>query len=554
MEKEKLLLIREFLINTETEAETLTLPENIVLDLLKEDKETLKLLVNDPSHYKQESIDFILNANTLTSREKRQVLIHLIEMERDLFIISPDITDTNFSQYKGLLIDFCKLDPQSDDVFEFIEKAKKVDEPRCLRRVIDGMRNLSIVNTDILALLKKILERDFVYTPTLERIENVENNLNFFHLIKSKGISSQDCSEYLSWILDSEAVAELLKNEHLQNLTLQEIRSVLAQVRKTKPASYTRQEIEIFTANYFPILLAKHNLELSEVLAFIDEREKKEDLMCLKILNKGMTLFAINENDPLEFSKQVSETLYKIDPQNEYGFDKLLFSSTQEILDISIGPMKKGDTSLQELADLLTYLKQLEPLKRKRYMEILATSPLLVNSHSFLEVANYLKQISSVHPSLEGELCHSIVNNSRIALELYPYLIEKISNSPSVSVIEKKQFQTALWLIDYALELTIMRKLSIDDMRELIDLTLNTKEAWQLENIQEVAQLHYPNDIKKDTYLMAIKYMAEMKKRPKEDWATRPRKKSYLYQNQIAEVDNLLKQLEQDNPKILQKK
>ena len=40
---------------------------------------------------------------------------------------------------------------------------------------------------------------------------------------------------------------------------------------------------------------------------------------------------------------------------------------------------------------------------------------------------------------------------------------------------------------------------------------------------------------------MAIKYMAEMKKRPKEDWATRPRKKSYLYQNQIAEVDNLLK-------------
>ena len=216
--------------------------------------------------------------------------------------------------------------------------------------------------------------------------------------------------------------------------------------------------------------------------------------------------------------------------------------------------MKKGDTSLQELADLLTYLKQLEPLKRKRYMEILATSPLLVNSHSFLEVANYLKQISSVHPSLEGELCHSIVNNSRIALELYPYLIEKISNSPSVSVIEKKQFQTALWLIDYALELTIMRKLSIDDMKELIDLTLNTKEAWQLENIQEVAQLHYPNDIKKDTYLMAIKYMAEMKKRPKEDWATRPRKKSHLYQKQIAEVDNLLKQLEQDNPKILQKK
>ena len=216
--------------------------------------------------------------------------------------------------------------------------------------------------------------------------------------------------------------------------------------------------------------------------------------------------------------------------------------------------MKKGDTSLQEFSDLLTYLKQLEPLKGKRFMKILATSPLLTNSHSFLDAANYLKQISSVHPSLEGELCYSIVNNSRIALELYPYLIEKMSNSPSVSVIEKKQFQTALLLIEHTLELTIKRKLSIDDMKELIDLTLNTKEAWQLENIQEVAQLHYPNDMKKDTYLMAIKYMAEMKQRPKEEWAARPRQKSYHYQKQIDEIDNLLKQLEQNNPKILQKK
>ena len=552
MEKEKLSLIREFLINTEDE--TLALPDNIVSELLKEDKETLKLLVNDPSHYKQESIDFILNANTLTSREKRQVLIQLIGMERDLFIISPDIDDTIFSQYKGLLIDFCKLAPQSDDVFEFIEKAKKVNEPIYLRRVINGMKKLSIANTDIQALLKKILEQYFVRTLTLERIESVENNLNFFHLIKSKKISSQDCSEYLSWILYSGAVAEVLKNESLQSKTPQEIRSILVQVGKDKPDAYTRQEIEIFTANYFPIVLAKHNLQLSEVLAFIDEREKKEDLMCLKILNKGMPLFAINENDPLEFSKQVSETLHKIDPQNEYGFDELLFNSAQEILSIQIETMKKGDTSLQEFSDLLTYLKQLEPLKGKRFMKILATSPLLTNSHSFLDAANYLKQISSVHPSLEGELCYSIVNNSRIALELYPYLIEKMSNSPSVSVIEKKQFQTALLLIEHTLELTIKRKLSIDDMKELIDLTLNTKEAWQLENIQEVAQLHYPNDIKKATYLMAIKYMAEMKQRPKEEWAARPRQKSYLYQKQIDEIDNLLKQLEQDNPKILQKK
>ena len=552
MEKEKLSLIREFLINTEDE--TLALPDNIVSELLKEDKETLKLLVNDPSHYKQESIDFILNANTLTSREKRQVLIQLIGMERDLFIINPVIDDTNFSQYKGLLIDFCKLAPQSDDVFEFIEKAKKVNEPIYLRRVINGMKKLSIANTNIQALLKKILEQYFVRTLTLERIESVENNLNFFHLIKSKKISSQDCSEYLSWILYSGAVAELLKNESLQSKTPQEIRSILVQVGKDKPDAYTRQEIEIFTANYFPIVLAKHNLQLSEVLAFIDEREKKEDLMCLKILNKGMPLFAINENDPLEFSKQVSETLYKIDPQNEYGFDELLFNSAQEILSIQIETMKKGDTSLQEFSDLLTYLKQLEPLKGKRFMKILATSPLLTNSHSFLDAANYLKQISSVHPSLEGELCYSIVNNSRIALELYPYLIEKMSNSPSVSVIEKKQFQTALLLIEHTLELTIKRKLSIDDMKELIDLTLNTKEAWQLENIQEVAQLHYPNDMKKDTYLMAIKYMAEMKQRPKEEWAARPRQKSYHYQKQIDEIDNLLKQLEQNNPKILQKK
>ena len=215
MEKEKLSLIREFLINTEDE--TLALPDNIVSELLKEDKETLKLLVNDPSHYKQESIDFILNANTLTSREKRQVLIQLIGMERDLFIINPVIDDTNFSQYKGLLIDFCKLAPQSDDVFEFIEKAKKVNEPIYLRRVINGMKKLSIANTDIQALLKKILEQYFVRTLTLERIESVENNLNFFHLIKSKKISSQDCSEYLSWILYSGAVAELLKNESLQS-------------------------------------------------------------------------------------------------------------------------------------------------------------------------------------------------------------------------------------------------------------------------------------------------------------------------------------------------
>ena len=95
--------------------------------------------------------------------------------------------------------------------------------------------------------------------------------------------------------------------------------------------------------------------------------------------------------------------------------------------------------------------------------------------------------------------------------------------------------------------------MNVKTIQEIINLIFETNYDWQRKNIQEVALDKYPADIKNDTYLMMIKYMAEMKQRDKKELPPKsPTPRYRHFQAQIDEVNAMLEELEQ--PKTKRKK
>lgn len=341
---------------------------------------------------------------------------------------------------------------------------------------------------------------------------------------------------------------------------------ILTKIKNQKPP-FLELETEILLEPNFSKLVNFQNMSISSFLEFSQEREEKKDLLSLEVFDRFLadcwydfyidTAITDVPKTMFELSKEIASVVRKTPEEKQ---EKLIGIVEEEKLVRLLEKEKDLKNGERQLLHLFEFLSQLDDFNFHYLTEILENSNMAKSMNSISELLSFLRQLTQLEPSILELFYHSITNSNLQVTssydteiyQVYPYLIEKLSNP--VTKLERKQLETALSVLNNA-EYGKRRKDALDINWEIIDLIFQTKFNWQRQNIYDVAVESYPSELKSDTYLMGIKYMMEMKQRDKKDIPPQFLAPSYeLYQQQIDEVDRMLKKLTTDRPIVKRKK
>ena len=130
---------------------------------------------------------------------------------------------------------------------------------------------------------------------------------------------------------------------------------------------------------------------------------------------------------------------------------------------------------------------------------------------------------------------------------IYSYLIQKLFTTNQST----KKFEAALQVLNNT---KYGKKYEEADvygiMRKVIDIIFETEFDWQRQNIVDVASDETLPELGSDCYLKAIEHMMNMKQRNQEELPPYFGESYTLYQNQIEELNQMLRNLEPEQPKI----
>lgn len=567
MNKEKLLLIKEILIYADKEKIKL-LPVDVVSKLLKESIDVLQALKNDESTHKPLYLEFVVKADIKDKELKKQLLEEIMEIGKTIPSYNVDKTKA-FDQYVTSIMKFNTLGPTKKQLLSWARKTKNEEtDTQRMNSIIDEFQAHEFSNQEILSLLNPVYESDNHAFSNLPYINSILSNSDTDKWIEDNGISHQNFLNYLSWAVESREVASLLDDGNFKSLVMgnEKIAQFLKKV-KNQNTPIIQLETQIVSDRDFYELVCNKSINLSIFFDFLDELEKTDDLLSLQVFEQFLSRDwnAISEEitmmdkswSIIELSKKLASRIREVPEEkqeelinllNEDGFTQLLEKEVR---------LTYGLNQFVHLFDILSRYSTLRPKQTASFIHILKDSNILASISSIDELICFFNKLLWLETSLTVDLEQSITSphlnymfyDDKQIYQVYPYLIEKLSTP--VTKLEKKQLETALSVLNHT---TYGRKNAFKINQEIIDCIFETRFNWQRQNIIDVAVEDYTQNIDKNAYLSAVFYMSKMKERDKKEIPVEPAPSYKLYQKQIDEVNNLLKQLEQNNPKILQKK
>lgn len=568
MDKEKLLLIKEILIYADEEKIKL-LPADVVSKLLKESIDILQVLKNDESEHKPLYLEFVVKTDIKDKELKKQLLEEIMEIGKTITSYDEDKTKF-FNQYVTSIMKFNTLGPSKEQLLSWAKKTKNSgeDNPSRMNKIIDEFQAHEFSNQEILSVCQSYLSSDIGITYvsiTLLNIYLVLSNEDTYQWLKEKEISRENFLKYLSWAIEKSEISSLLDEDKFFSLEInaEEVDQLLTKMKNQKSPNLDLEEILL--NDNFQSLVCCQNINISSFLEFIQEIEEKEDHLSLEVFNALISEYwneiyeETNLHDNswpiIELSQKLASTIRKV--PEKYPENLITIIDDENFVQL-LGREEDLKNSQTQLIHLCEFLSQQDEMNLDLLIKILEYSNISGSMNSISDLISFFKQfvqldyslIESLHQSITSSNVKYISYNNEQIYQVYPYLIGKLSDP--VTKLEEKQLETALSVLDHA-KYGETDKLNI--YRGVIDLIFETRYNWQRQNIIDVASEDYPSNLNKDAYLSGIFYMSKMKERDKNEIPAEFFAPSYeLYQKQIDEVDNLLKRLEQNNPKILQKK
>lgn len=566
MNKEKLLLIKEILIYADKEKIKL-LPVDVVSKLLKESIDVLQALKNDESTHKPLYLEFVVKADIKDKELKKQLLEEIMEIGKTVPSYNVDKTKA-FDQYVTSIMKFNTLGPTKKQLLSWARKTKNEEtDTQRMNSIIDEFQAHEFSNQEILSLLNPVYESDNHAFSNLLYINSILSNSDTDKWIEDNGISHQNFLNYLSWAVESREVASLLDDGNFKSLVMgnEKIAQFLKKV-KNQNTPIIQLETQIVSDRDFYELVCNKSINLSIFFDFLDELEKTDDLLSLQVFEQFLSRDwnAISEEitmmdkswSIIELSKKLASRIREVPEEkqeelinllNEDGFTQLLEKEVR---------LTYGLNQFVHLFDILSRYSTLRPKQTASFIHILKDSNILASLSSIDELICFFNKFLWLEASITLDLEQSITSphlsymfyDDKQIYQVYPYLIEKLSTP--VTKLEKKQLETALSALNH----TTYGRNALKINQEVIDCIFETRHNWQRQNIIDVVVEDYPQNIDKNAYLSAVFYMSKMKERDKKEIPVEPVPSYGLYQKQITEVDNLLNQLEENQPKTLQKK
>ena len=568
MDKEKLLLIKEILIYADEEKIKL-LPADVVSKLLKESIDILQVLKNDESEHKPLYLEFVVKTDIKDKELKKQLLEEIMEIGKTIPSYDEDKTKF-FNQYVTSIMKFNTLGPSKEQLLSWAKKTKNSgeDNPSRMNKIIDEFQAHEFSNQEILSVCQSYLSSDIGITYvsiTLLNIYLVLSNEDTYQWLKEKEISRENFLKYLSWAIEKSEISSLLDEDKFFSLEInaEEVDQLLTKMKNQKSPNLDLEEILL--NDNFQSLVCCQNINISSFLEFLQEIEEKEDHLSLEVFNALISEYwekiyeETNLHDNswpiIELSQKLASIIRKV--PEKYQENLITIINDENFVQL-LGREEDLKNSQTQLIHLCEFLSQQDEINLDLLIKILEYSNISGSMNSISDLISFFKQfvqldsslIESLHQSITSSNVKYLSYNDEQIYQVYPYLIGKLSDP--VTKLEEKQLETALSVLDHA-KYGETDKLNI--YRGVIDLIFETRYNWQRQNIIDVVSEDYPSNLNKDAYLSSVFYMSKMKERDKNEIPPECFASSYeLYQEQIDEVDNLLKQLEQNNPKILQKK
>lgn len=547
--KEKLLCIKNILI--EADKENWSLPDDVVSQLMKEELSTLEILNNEALINKSTHLEFLLNTPHLEKKVKKQLLNKLIEIGQEMRLVCDREA---FHRYVVSITMFSNLEPTEEQLEKFVEATRDRADHEYFTDIITVLGKIGIEKKEILTVLDGIpIEKPDENSFATYNIVRIIDLKSTYEWIKKNKISREDFLEYLSSSIKNEKLSELLLENNFKELKLntEDFKRIVNDF-KEQQESFTELEYEILNSYRFLEEVKEKRMTVSRLLAFIQEQKSKEDILPIQIFNHLLPGEWNRKVDSIEFSKQIATIIHQEKKDYPKEISRLL-ENYNIPLRFSEKNKKEGKT---QFLSLLTYLLQLDTTQFPYFMRIV-NSGILGSKKNIPDIIDYLKQFETLNSYLLSIFSKTIDSYSARTIEddsayydLYPYLIQKLSDESPLE--RKEKLEVALSIIDNKKREEDCT-MDVKTIQEIIDLIFETKYDWQRKNIQEIALDKYPADIKNDTYLMMIKYMAEMKQRNKNELPPKPPTPRYRhFQAQIDEVNAMLEELEQ--PKTKRKK
>ena len=547
--KEKLLCIKNILI--EADKENWSLPDDVVSRLMKEELFILEIFSREELINKSTHLEFLLNTPHLEKEIKKQLLIKLIKIGQEMRLVCKQEA---FHRYVVSIIAFSNLEPSKEQLEKFVDATRNRADHEYFTDIITVLGKIGIEKKEILTVLDGIpIEKPETNSFATYNIVRIIDLRSTYEWIKKNKISREDFLEYLSSSIKNEKLSQLLLENEFKKLELntQDFKMIMNDF-KEQQESFTELEYEILNSYYFLEQVNEKRMTVSRLLNFIQEQKSKEDILPIQIFNHLLPGEWNRKVDSIEFSKQIAAIIHQEKKGYSEGISRLLNDSSI--------PSRFSEKNMEErktqFLSLLTYLLQLDTTQFPYFMRIV-NSGILKSEKGIQDITDYLKQFEKLSPRLLSTFSEAIASYSvrtttydSAYYDLYPYLIQKLSDR--VTQEEKEKLETALSILGNEKSEANCTN-NIRNIQEIIDLLFETKYDWQRKNIQEVALDKYPADIKNNTYLMIIKYMAEMKQRDKKEFPPKPPTSRYRhFQAQIDEVNAMLEELEQ--PKTKRKK
>lgn len=568
MDKEKLLLIKEILIYADEEKIKL-LPADVVPKLLKESIDILQTLKNDESEHKPLYLEFAVKADIEDKELKKQLLEEIMEIGKTIPSYDEDKTK-KFNQYVTSIIKFNTLGPTKEQLLSWAKKTKNrgKDSQSRMNKIIDEFQTHEFSNQEILSVCQSYLSSDIGITDadiTLLNIHFILSNEDIYQWLKEKEISRENFLKYLSWAMEKSEIASLLDEDKFFSLEInaEEVDQLLTKMKNQKSRNLDLEEILL--NDNFQSLVCCQNINISSFLEFLQEIEEKEDHLSLEVFNALISEYwneiyeETNLHDNswpiIELSQKLASIIRKV--PEKYPENLITIIDDENFVQL-LGREEDLKNSQTQLIHLCEFLSQQDEMNLDLLIKILEYSNISGSMNSISELISFFKQfvqldsslIESLHQSITSSNVKYLSYNNEQIYQVYPYLIGKLS--APVTKLEEKQLETALSVLDHA---KYGETDTLNIYRGVIDLIFETRYNWQRQNIIDVASEDYPSNLNKDAYLSSVFYMSKMKERDKNEIPPECFAPSYeLYQKQIDEVNNLLKQLEENRPKILQKK
>ena len=559
MNKEKLNLIKEILIQMEEHQVQLNNKEEAYNQLLAEDERNLWILARTVSE------------DQIKTLYSFYFTLEEVDYKRDLLIYLRSI-NKNKSLNTKVVSSLLELNPTRRQMLAFMEKMKnteKVDEMfltifSFFKEGLGGFSKLD--DKQLLKFLEPFYQEDGYPGYPLnkkaikEEVRLLKNLEQENKLLERHYLTEKEMLKLLSIGLDNPYLVRVLASDSLiyllekNQMSVPDYRKILDTIKiEVAQNPSIHWKTKIFTHLNLKSLLFETDLSMKEVISLVcdkytDYQNWELDLrMFYYLLSDGWSNYCVSTHqNPLHLSKRFTSLLEK----EPYGIQERiesLFASAKEtgMLEMFKENSLSPEENHQQLEKLITYLIQI-PI----YSDFLTTLKMLEKGYFFFHY-------SSCEEILEQLQVLDIPKLDRIISNMFLYLISDTNFEDFVSkdisryqilpyIASKGKEENLLYrekldtikniLTSFEFNRHFQNLLTNEDLQHLIDIIFDCKEEWQLDHLHMVSTENY-KEISPSTYFLLLHFM--------KDETVRNQGISYpQYGEYITRIEEMIKQEE----------